>query len=144
MSGWVWLVLGVLFGAIEVAHRAFYFVFLAAGALAAAFAAALGGPWAVDLAVFAGVSIGGVGFARRFLVRALGLERPALVSGARGLIGQTGTVTQCVHGPHRPGSVHVRGEDWPAISYDDEEFDPGQVVLVVDLERTRLVVTSNA
>jgi membrane protein implicated in regulation of membrane protease activity len=42
-----------------------------------------------------------------------------------------------------PGRVHARGEDWPAITYDDRPCEPGQVVEVIDIEKTRLVVTAS-
>ena len=41
------------------------------------------------------------------------------------------------------GRVHARGEDWPAITYDDHPCEPGQVVEVIDIEKTRLVVTAS-
>ena len=47
-----------------------------------------------------------------------------------------------VRGPHSPGTVHARGEDWPAISYEESPLEPGEVVVVVELDRTRLVVMS--
>jgi membrane protein implicated in regulation of membrane protease activity len=143
MSYWVWLIIAAVFAVIEVRSLAFYALFAAAGALAAAVAAAVTGSIGIQVIVFAVVSLAGVGALRRVLKGVLGDRRnPALVSGAAGMVGLHATVVQQVMGPHHPGTVHVRGEDWPAISYEDDALQPGAVVVVVELERTRLVVMS--
>ena len=145
MSAWLWLIVAAVFTLVEVTNLALYALFVAAGALAAAVTSAAGGDLALQLVAFGVVTIGGVTIARRPLLAAVEGRRHhrPLVSGAHGLIGQVGTVVEQVHGPHHPGLVRARGEDWPALSYDDEPHEPGEVVLIVDLERTRLVVTSN-
>ena len=144
MSGWLWLIIAAVFVLVEVTNLALYALFVAAGALAAALVAASGGNLALQLVALGVVTVGGLVVARRPLLALVeGRRHRPLVSGARGLIGQVGTVVQQVHGPHHPGLVRARGEDWPALSYDDEPHEPGEVVLIVDLERTRLVVTSN-
>jgi membrane protein implicated in regulation of membrane protease activity len=143
MSYWVWLIIAAVFAVIEVRSLAFYAIFAAVGALAASLAAVLTGEIAIQTAVFAAVSLLGVTTTRRLLTGLLNDRRhPALVSGAGGMVGLHATVVNRVKGPHHPGTVHARGEDWPAISYEDDPLEPGQVVLVVELDRTRLVVMS--
>jgi membrane protein implicated in regulation of membrane protease activity len=141
MTYWAWLILAGVFAIIEIRSLAFYALFAAVGALAASLASAFTGLLGIQIAVFAGVSLFGVSFARRFVKSALSdSRRPSLVSGAAGLVGVHATVVNQVKGPHHPGMVHARGEDWPAISYEDDPLEPGTVVLVVELDRTRLVV----
>jgi membrane protein implicated in regulation of membrane protease activity len=143
MSYWVWLIIAAAFAIIEVRSLAFYALFAAAGAAVAAVAAAVTGSIGIQVAVFAVVSLAGVTTLRRLVTGVLGDHgRPALVSGAAGMVGQHATVVRQVKGPHHPGTVHARGEDWPAISYEDEPLEPGDVVVVVELDRTRLVVMS--
>jgi membrane protein implicated in regulation of membrane protease activity len=142
---WVWLIIAGVFAIIEVRSLAFYALFAAIGAAAASLASAVSGSGAigVQVAVFAAVSLLGVVFVRRLVTGVLSSgNRPALVSGAAGLVGQHGTVVRQVRGPHSPGTVHARGEDWPAISYEESPLEPGEVVVVVELDRTRLVVMS--
>jgi membrane protein implicated in regulation of membrane protease activity len=144
MHYWVWLIIAAVFAIIEIRSLAFYALFAAAGALAAALTAGLTGLIGVQVAVFAGVSVLGVFFLRRLLTGAIGDRgRPALVSGAAGLVGQHATVVREVSGQHHPGTVHARGEDWPAITYEDDALEPGAVVLIVELDRTRLVVMAS-
>jgi membrane protein implicated in regulation of membrane protease activity len=143
VSYWVWLIIAAVFAIVEIRSLAFYALFAAAGALGAALAAAFTGSPVIQVIVFALVSLLGVTMLRRFLKAfANGRGRPALVSGAAGLVGQHATVVRQVAGPHHPGMVHARGEDWPAISYEDTTIEPGSVVVVVELDRTRLVVMS--
>jgi membrane protein implicated in regulation of membrane protease activity len=138
---WVWLIIAGVFAIVEVRSLAFYALFAAIGAAAASLASAFSGAIGVQVAVFAAVSLLGVVFVRRLVAGVLGSgNRPALLSGAAGMVGQHGTVVRQVRGPHDPGTVHARGEDWPAISYEEIPLEPGEVVVVVELDRTRLVV----
>jgi len=144
MSPWIWLLLALVFAIVEVTNLAFFAGFASLGALAAAVAAAAGGGLPAEVAVFGVVSVGGVAVLRRPLMRALGPGHTrALRSGVSGLVGLEGTVVSRVEGTTSPGSVHVRGEDWPAISYDDLPCEPGQTVAILDIDRTRLVVTAS-
>jgi membrane protein implicated in regulation of membrane protease activity len=59
------------------------------------------------------------------------------------LVGQHATVVDRIDKAEVAGRVRARGEDWPAITYDDEPCEPGQVVEVIDIEKTRLVVTAS-
>lgn len=143
MNGWIWLLIGLVFAVVEVVNLAFFAVFAALGAFGAAIAAAAGASTTVQIVVFAAVSVGGVAVARRPIVHALGPRRGlALRSGVSGLVGQRGTVVKPVTGTDTPGCVHVRGEDWPAITYDPDAIGVGQTVEVLDVESTKLVVTA--
>jgi membrane protein implicated in regulation of membrane protease activity len=143
MTYWVWLIIAGVFAIVEVRSLAFYALFAAIGAAAASLASAFTGMVGIQVAVFAAVSLLGVGFVRRLVTGVLSSgDRPALVSGAAGLVGQHATVVRQVKGPHHPGTVHARGEDWPAVSFEESPLEPGEVVVVVELDRTRLVVMS--
>ena len=144
MSAWLWLIVAVVFVVIEITNLAFFALFAAAGALAAAVASAVGGPALLQVVVFAVVAIGGVLALRRPLLTAFGHRRGgALKSGVAALVGQQATVVDRVERSDVAGRVHARGEDWPAITYDDHPCEPGQVVEVIDIEKTRLVVTAS-
>lgn len=143
MSAWIWLLLALVFAVVEVTNLALFAIFAVVGALAASLTSALGGDALVQTAVFAVTSVGGVAVVRRPLLNVLGTRKtPSLRSGVSGLVGLNATVVKRVEGLDTPGCVHVRGEDWPAISYDDTPYEPGQIVHVLDVDRTRLVVSS--
>ncbi|MGH9018316.1 MAG: NfeD family protein [Acidimicrobiales bacterium] len=144
MSAWLWLLIAVVFLVIEVTNLAFFALFAAAGCAAGAIVAAAGGPSLLQVVVFAVVSLGGVLLLRRPLLHAVGHHRPgALKSGVAALVGQPATVVDRVDRADVAGKVHARGEDWPAITYDDLPCEPGQVVEVIDIDKTRLVVTAS-
>ena len=147
MSAWLWLLAAVVFVVIEVTNLAFFALFVAAGALAAAVVSAVGGPALLQVVIFAVVALGGLIVLRRPLLAAFGHRRHgALKSGVAALVGQHATVVDRVDRVDRTdvaGRVHARGEDWPAITYDDQPCEPGQVVEVIDIEKTRLVVTAS-
>ena len=144
MSAWLWLLAAVVFVVIEVTNLAFFALFAAAGAIAAAVASAVGGPPVAQVVVFAVVALGGLAVLRRRLLASFGHRRAgALKSGVAALVGQRATVVDRVDKSDVTGRVHARGEDWPAITYDDQPCEPGQVVEVIDIEKTRLVVTAS-
>jgi membrane protein implicated in regulation of membrane protease activity len=144
MSAWLWLLVAVVFVVIEVTNLAFFALFAAAGALAGALVSVLGGPAFLQVIAFAVVAIGGLVVLRRPLLRTVGHHRPgALKSGVAALVGQQATVVDRVDSAEVAGRVHARGEDWSAITYDDRPCEPGQVVEVIDIEKTRLVVTAS-
>src|ERR1700677_2822025 len=127
MSAWLWLIVAVVFVVIEITNLAFFALFAAAGALGAAVASAVGGPALLQVVVFAVVAIGGVRPLRRPLLTAFGHRRGgALKSGVAALVGQKATVVDRVERSDIAGRVHARGEDWPAITYDDHPCEPGQ------------------
>ena len=110
----VWLALAIVAAIIEVSVPHFGSVFVSAGALAAAAAAALS----------AGVPLQIVAFAVVLLVSAAVL-RPWLVARASGrgipsrtgpLIGKDGVVTHEIDPTVGTGRVNVGGEDWAARS----------------------------
>jgi membrane protein implicated in regulation of membrane protease activity len=144
VSAWLWLLAAVVFVVIEVTNLAFFALFAALGAVAAAVVSAAGGPPVLQVIVFAVAAVGGLIVLRRSLLAAFGHRRPgALKSGVAALVGKKATVVDRVDRDDVAGRVHARGEDWPAITYDDRPCEPGQVVEVIDIEKTRLVVTAS-
>jgi membrane protein implicated in regulation of membrane protease activity len=144
VSAWLWVLAAVVFVVIEVTNMAFFALFAAVGAVAAAVVSAAGGPPVLQVIVFAVAAIGGLVALRRPLLTAFGHRRAgALKSGVAALVGQQATVVDRVDRAEAAGLVHARGEDWPAITYDDQPCEPGQVVEVIDIDKTRLVVTAS-
>ena len=144
MSAWLWVLVAVIFIVIEITNLAFFALFAAAGALGAAIVSAVGGPLILQVVVFAVVAVGGLIVLRRPLLNTFGHRRAgALKSGVAALVGQHATVVDRIDKAEVAGRVRARGEDWPAITYDDEPCEPGQVVEVIDIEKTRLVVTAS-
>lgn len=132
-----WVIVAIVLAIAEVVSLAFYAAFLAAGALAAALVAALGLDLIVQGIVFVAVSGLGVVFVRPLLVRR---RLPALVSGAPGMIGQTGVVLDRIEDAHSIGHVRIQGDSWPAVSATGESIEEGATVTVMEIRGTTLVV----
>lgn len=136
-----WLVLALILGGAEMLTGAFFALFLAAGALFAAIAAAFGLPVFAEVTTFAIVSVLGVIVARPPLMAYLtARSSPQLLSGAQAMLGEAGQVVERIGGRGRPGHVRVAGESWPALPADGRPIEPGTQVVVVGLRRTRVVV----
>lgn len=135
----VWVVLMVVFLVVEASTGAFVAVFLALGAAVAALLSGLGIPIGLVIVGFAGSTIAGIGLLRRPIVRATSKGHYRLVSGPMGMVGEEGVVVRKVDGIGSPGLVRIRGEDWPALSEDDE-IPEGERVMVLELRGSRLVV----
>ena len=142
MEGWLfWLLVAVIFGIGEIATTGFFLGPFAVGALLAALADALGAGTAIDLVVFVLASVIVLG-ALRPLARAH-LRQPArLRTGTAALIGRTATVLERIDNGGDVGQVRLDGEVWRARAFDDDEvFDPGERVQVIEIRGVTAVVT---
>lgn len=135
----VWLVVGLVLVAAEVASGDFVLLFLGVGALAAA-AAALG----VDSILIEGavaVAVAGlsVGLLRGPLKRRV--TPPLLLSGTQALVGRSCVVVQRIDNDANTGQVRIGGEVWRARAYGDgPNFEEGDKVDVIAIEGVTALV----
>jgi membrane protein implicated in regulation of membrane protease activity len=132
-----WIAFALAMAVVEVASVAFYAAFLALGAIAAAVAALLGANVYLQAGVFLAIALVGILVVRPALVRRRG---PPVVSGARGMIGQTGIVVEPIKGEHVAGHVRFAGESWPAVSADGKPIAAEETVTVIEIRGSTLVV----
>jgi membrane protein implicated in regulation of membrane protease activity len=132
-----WIAFALGMALVEVASAAFYAAFLALGAIAAAVAALLGANVYIQAAVFLVIALVGILLVRPALIRRRG---PPLVSGAQGMIGQTGIVVEPIQGEHIAGHVRLAGESWPAVSADGKPIATDATVTVTEIRGSTLVV----
>jgi len=132
-----WIAFALAMAVVEVASVAFYAAFLAVGAIAAAVAALLGANVYLQAGVFLVIALVGILVVRPALVRRRG---PPVVSGAHGMIGQTGIVVEPIKGEHLAGHVRLAGESWPAVSADGKPIAADATVTVTEIRGSTLVV----
>jgi membrane protein implicated in regulation of membrane protease activity len=132
-----WIAFALAMAVVEVASVAFYAAFLALGALAATVAALLGANVFMQAATFFVIALVGILVVRPAIVRRRG---PRTVSGARGMIGQTGIVVEPIEGEHVAGHVRLAGESWPAVSADGKPIAADATVTVTEIRGSTLVV----
>ncbi len=135
----VWLVVAVGLAIVEVFTVTFGFIMIAAGALAAAATAAIGGDLWVQGLVFAIVSALALVVVRPALKRRLDESSPDAQIGLAAIEGSTGVVLERVDADH--GLVKIEGEMWRARSYDGtQEFEPGEQVRVIEVKGATAMV----
>jgi membrane protein implicated in regulation of membrane protease activity len=135
----VWLVVAVGLAIVEVFTVTFGFIMIAAGALAAAATAAIGGDLWVQGLVFAIVSALALVVVRPALKRRLDESSPDSQIGLAAIEGSTGLVLERVDADH--GLVKIEGEMWRARSYDGtQEFEPGEQVRVIEVKGATAMV----
>ncbi|MFF8903058.1 NfeD family protein [Streptomyces lydicus] len=134
-----WLIAAVGLGIPLVVTAMPEFGMLAAGAVAGAVTAALGGGTVAQFLVFAAVSVALIAVVRSLADRQRG-QSPALASGIDALKGRSATVLERVDGGGG-GRIKLAGEIWSARALDgDRVYEPGQQVDVVDIDGATAVV----
>ncbi|TDC84749.1 NfeD family protein [Actinomadura sp. 7K507] len=121
MEPWVaWLLVAALLGIAEIFSLTLALGLLAAAALAAGLAGALGLPLAAQVAVFAVGSIAGIVVVRPVARRHIS-QPPPLRSGTAALVGREALTLTEVN--RQGGRARIGGEEWTARPYD-----PGVVI----------------
>jgi membrane protein implicated in regulation of membrane protease activity len=135
----VWLVVALVLGIAEVFTSTLVLLMLAAGALAAAGDAALGGAlWSQGL-VFAFVSALALVLVRPALKRHIDLSGTDTAIGLPAIEGSSAVVLERVDGEH--GLVKIEGEMWRARSFDGTQaYEPGERVRVIELKGATAMV----
>lgn len=139
IDAWVWWLVGAAALGIPLVVTAMpEFGMLAAGALAAAIAAGLGGDIVVQVLVFAVVSVALIAVVRPIATRHRS-QRPQLVTGVDALKGKQAVVLERVDSAG--GRIKLAGEVWSARSLDTgRAYEVGQEVDVVDIEGATAIV----
>jgi membrane protein implicated in regulation of membrane protease activity len=139
MSAWlVWLVIAGVLAAAEVASLTFVLIMASGGALAAALAAGLGAPVAIQVLVAIVGTLALLGLARPAAVRHLN-SGPRVITGPEALVGREAVVLRAV--TKEDGRVRLNGAEWSARAMDPKQSLPaGTVVSVVKIEGATAVV----
>lgn len=140
INAWVWWLVGAAALGIPLVVTAMpEFGMLAAGAAAAAVTAGLGGDVALQVLVFAVVSVALIGVVRPVAARHRA-QRPQLATGVEALKGKQAIVLERVDSSGG-GRIKLGGEIWSARALDAEQaYEVGQEVDVVDIEGATAIV----
>ncbi|MFI1360093.1 NfeD family protein [Streptomyces sp. NPDC020898] len=139
IDAWVWWLVGAAALGIPLVVTAMPELgMLAAGALAAAVAAGLGGGVVVQVLVFAVVSTALIAVVRPIATRHR-VDRPQLATGIDALKGKQAVVLERVDGSG--GRIKLAGEVWSARSLHAQlAYEIGQEVDVVEIEGATAIV----
>jgi membrane protein implicated in regulation of membrane protease activity len=134
-----WLAVAIVLSVVELASMDLVLLMLALGAVAGMVAALVTLDGIAQIVVAGVAAVAALGLVRPSLVRRLHTS-PRVALGIDRLVGKQGVVTARITGLE-PGSIRLDGETWTAAPlFDDETFEPGQTVDVVEIRGATAVV----
>ena len=134
-----WLVLLVIFLAVELATMGLTTIWFAGGALAAFLVSLAGGSLTLQVVVFIAAAVILLIFTRPFAVKYINQNR--VKTNADSLIGETAVVTEAIDNLAGAGQVRVNGQIWTArSSEEDREIPEGTRVRILEISGVKLMV----
>jgi len=139
----VWTIVALVLVIGETATAGFLLACFALGALAAGLVSYWHGDLTLQLVAFSAASLAGFWGVRPFALKALG-HGQGLKTNAEALVGKPGVVLERVDPASGKGRVKVEGEDWWGVTEAGRALEPGERVVVLAVDGTRLVVEPEA
>jgi membrane protein implicated in regulation of membrane protease activity len=141
MDAWlIWLICAVAAAVGEILTAGFFLAPFSAGAFGGMLVALLGAGGAIQLIVFAVVSLACFGLVRPIARRHL-YTPPSIRTGTAALIGRSAIVLERIANDEAVGSVRIDGEVWTARAFDEHVVIPaGAKVEVVEIRGATALV----
>ena len=129
MEGWhIWVIIALVFVIIEMFTTGFAVMCISIGALFGAVASALDWELKWQLLVFAIGTALAFATVRPLVYKFFYKRDNEVKTNADALIGRKAIVTERIEGELHPGRVKVDGDDWKAISLENEPIEVGKAV----------------
>lgn len=133
-----WLIVFVVFAALELTTMGLTCVWFAVGALAGCVASLLGGNWIVQALVFIIVTVIVLIFVRPFALKFI--NNNAEKTNVDSMEGKTGKVLATIDNVNATGLIMVDGMEWTARSADGDVIPKDELVTVVSVEGVKAIV----
>lgn len=134
-----WLIIFIVLVAFEIATLQLVSIWFAVGAVGGLIVSLLGGSLEIQLCVFLAISL-----VLLLAVKPLAdklLKRHVTKTNVDSLIGQTAKVTSIIDNQNGFGSAVVKGQEWTAVSADDNVvIPPGKMVVILRISGVKLIV----
>ena len=134
---WFWLAVMLVCSLVEACTMTLTTLWFAIAALVMVFASMLPLPLAVQLLLFALMSVALLLFTRPFALKFLRLRRTATNSDA--LVGKRCTLAKAVPDGGK-GSVRINGVVWAAASEDGSSIEEGKECIIKEIQGNTLIV----
>lgn len=134
----LWLILFVVFSAMELASLGLTCIWLAIGALAACFVGVLGAPFWCQILVFIVVTIAVLIFIRPLAVKHI--NNKAEKTNVESMVGKSGLVVEDIDNVKAQGRVKIGGMDWTARSESGESIAKDTLVVIQAVEGVKVIV----
>lgn len=138
MSYIAWLVVFVVFAALELVSLGLTCIWFAIGALAGCVAVLLGANWIVQAVVFLVVTMVVLIFIRPFAIKYV--NNKAEKTNVESMAGKQGKVVVEIDNINAKGMIKVDGMEWTARSVDGEIIPKDSLVTVVSVEGVKAMV----
>ena len=135
-----WLILLIVFIAVELFTVGLTSIWFAAGALVALIIAACGGGFVFQLLAFLAVAFGALFATRPWAKKYINSRTQA--TNADSVIGTEVKVTERVSNIDQTGTVVAKGQEWTARAENDTMiFEQGELAKVVRIDGVKLILT---
>ena len=135
-----WLILLIIFIAVELFTVGLTSIWFAAGALVALIIAACGGGFVFQLMAFLAVAFGALFATRPWAKKYINSRTQA--TNADSVIGTEVKVTERVSNIDQTGTVVAKGQEWTARAENDTMiFEQGELAKVVRVDGVKLILT---
>lgn len=135
----IWIIVGLGLCLLEIFTPSFFVSLFGVAAIITGVAEKLGlsqqGQWILFIVLCLILII----FVRKYLVRFLD-QQPSQMANVGGLVGKQALVTKEIQRDSLKGRVRIEGEDWIAITEEDEVFLSEAHVTVKGISGTKLIV----
>ena len=135
----IWAIAVIVLAILEIFTPSFFMICLSFGALCATVGAALGLELAWQLSFFAAGATLAFAFVRPVMMKYF-LKKDKVKTGVDALVGRIGRVSETINPVVNQGRVAVDGDDWKAISIENESIAGGEIVEIVKVDSTILYV----
>ena len=133
----IWLTVAVLFGIAEVLTTSLTLIWFSIGALVVLALSGIITNIILQLIIFAIVSIFLLVIATKKIVKTD--KDYKYETNLQGILSKQGVVKEEIF-PYKTGIVSINGEDWSAISINNEGIGVGTIVEIVKIEGVKLIV----
>lgn len=141
MEPWhIWLIIALILFIAEIVTSGFAAVCLSIGAVIAAISVVFGLSITWQIVVFAVASVIALVYIRPALVKMFGKSKDERKSGVDALIGREAIVTERIDYANHTGRVSVDGDDWKAVTPDNQVVEAGQKVTILQINSIILTV----
>ena len=138
MDSIIWIILAVVFAAVEFGTVALISVWFVGGSIAALIASLLGAPIWLQVLIFAGVSALLLVLVRPFLRKFVDPHK--IKTNVDALVGQKAVVLEPIDNLEGEGTVKLNGNIWTARSADESKIAADTVVEIRSIEGVKLIV----
>lgn len=136
----IWIIAALLFFVIEIFTSDFSIICLSFGCIGGAIGAACDIELKYQLLLFAIATFIAFILIRPLLKRVLARKGGDVATNADALIGRTAIVSEDIDPATRQGRVAVDGDDWKAVSQDNQPIAKGEQVEIISRESIILTV----